>query len=91
MEGRDNTSVSVLSDILRALKLHEAADRLATPDDELTAAYRKRIEEARGDMRQFGVDGVPALIVGIGKNRRVVHASTLFGSMEVLLAGLKAA
>ena len=91
LEGRDNTDVSVLSDVLRGLKLHQAADRLAAPNDELTAAYRMRIEAARGLMRRFGIDGVPALIAGVGENRRVVGASNLFGSMEVLLAGLKAA
>jgi putative protein-disulfide isomerase len=91
LEGRDNTDVSVLSDVLHGLKLHQAADRLAVPNDELTAAYRMRIEAARGLMRRFGIDGVPALIAGTGENRRVVRASNLFGSMEVLLAGLKAA
>ena len=91
VEGRDNTDVSVLSDVLRALRLHQAASRLATPDDELTAAYRMRIETGRGDMRRFGIDGVPALIASVGENRRALRASNLFGSMEVLLAGLQAA
>jgi putative protein-disulfide isomerase len=91
VEGRDNTDVSVLSRVLRALNLHEAADRLATPDEELIAAYRKRVEAARADTRRFGADGVPALIVGVGENRRFVGGSVLFGSIEALVAGLRAA
>ena len=62
-------------DVLRALGLHDAADRLAAPDDDLIAAYRKRIEAARAEMRRFGADGVPALIVGVGENRRLVGGS----------------
>ena len=91
VEGRDNTDISVLSQVLRALELPEIADRLAAPDDVLIAAYSKRIEAARGEMRRFGADGVPALIVSIGDNRRIVRTSALFGSMEVLVAGLKVA
>jgi putative protein-disulfide isomerase len=71
--------------------LNEAADRLATPADALITAHRKRVESARGEMRRFGLEGVPALIAGVGENRRVARANALFGSMEVLVEGLKAA
>lgn len=91
VEGRDTTDISVLSNVLRALNLPEIADRLANPDDALMAAYRTRLEAARVEMRRFGANGVPALIVGAGSNRRIVGASALFGSMEVLIEGLKAA
>jgi putative protein-disulfide isomerase len=77
--------------ILRAMNLHEAADRLATPADELIAAHRRRLESARGEMHRFGVAGVPAFVVGTADNRRLVSANALFGSMEVLVEGLKAA
>jgi len=91
VEGRDSTDISALSHVLRALQLHEAADRLANSDPELIAAYRKRIEAGRAQMRRFGADGVPTLIAGVGGNRRVVRASALFGDMEALVAELKAA
>ena len=91
VEGCDITDIFVLSHVLRALELHEAADRLATSDHELIATYRKRIEAAREEMRRFGADGVPTLIAGVGENRRIVRGSALFGSLEVLVAGLKAA
>jgi putative protein-disulfide isomerase len=89
--GRDTTDITVLAQILRAINLHEAADRLATPGDAFIAAHHKHLESARGEMRRFGVAGVPALIVGTADNRRLVGANALFGGMEVLVEGLKAA
>jgi putative protein-disulfide isomerase len=91
VEGRDVTDISVLTHILRTLDLRAAADRFAAPDGELVSAHRKRVEAARTDMHRFGADGVPALIAGVGKNRRIVRANALFGDIEVLIAGLKAA
>ena len=91
VEGRDNTDIAVLAQILRLLNLPESADRLAHPDDALIAAYRTRLEAARVDMQRFRANGVPALIVGAGDQRRMVQASALFGSLDVLLAELKAA
>ncbi len=89
VDGRDITAVSVLSELLRALGLQEAADRLTTPDDDLTAAYRKRLEAAREEMHRFGAKGVPALIAGVGESRRLVPGNALFGSLEVLVARLQ--
>ena len=91
VEGRDTTDIPVLSAVLRALNLPEIAYRLENPDDVLMAAYRTRLDAARVEMRRFGVNGVPALIVGAGDSRRILGASALFGSMEVLVEGLKAA
>lgn len=91
VEGRDNTDGSILADVLRTLGLQQAADRLTTPDDGLMAAFRKRIEAARADMRRFGADGVPAMVAGSGDDRRLVPGRALFGSMDLLVAGLKAA
>lgn len=91
VEGRDNTDIAVLAQILRLLNLPESADRLATPDDALIAAYRGRLEAARVEMQRFRANGVPALIVGTGDQRRMVQASALFGSVDGLVAELKAA
>jgi putative protein-disulfide isomerase len=90
MEGRDTTAVSVLSDVLRALDLQEAADRLIAPDDDLLATYRKRMESAREEMHGFGANGVPALITGAGESRRLLPGNALFGSHDALVARLKA-
>jgi putative protein-disulfide isomerase len=89
VDGRDITAASVLSDVLRALGLQEATDRLTTPDDDLLAAYRKRTEAAREEMHRFGANGVPTLITGAGDDRRLVPGNALFGSLEVLIARLK--
>lgn len=91
VEGRDITDVTVLAQVLRTLDMPEIADRLETPDAALMAAYRSRVETARGEMRRLGAEGVPALIVGAGDSRRLVRASALFGSMDMLVAELKAA
>jgi putative protein-disulfide isomerase len=91
VEGRDTTDMSVLSDVLRGLSLSNVAERLAAPDDDLRTACRRRVEAARSDMRRFGVDGVPALIVGEGEGRRLVRANALFGTIDLLVAGLRAA
>ncbi|WP_369724381.1 DsbA family protein [Bradyrhizobium sp. LLZ17] len=91
VEGRDSTDIGVLSEVLRAMNLSEVAARLAAPDTALIAAYRARIEAARAEMRRFGANGVPALIVGTGDDRRLMQANALFGSLDVLVDGLKAA
>lgn len=91
VEGRDNTDVAVLVQILRTLHLLAAAERLAHPDGALIAAHRARLDSARIDTKRFGSKGVPALIVGSGDQRRMVQASALFGNLDTLLATLKAA
>lgn len=89
VDGRDITDIAVLSDILSALGLQKAAERLAMSDDDLIAAYRKRIEAARAEMRRFGADGVPALIVGVVESRRLVPGNALYGGHDILVARLK--
>ena len=91
VEGRDVTDISILSLILRASEQPEAADRLTASDSELIAANRKRIADARIEMRRFGAEGVPNLIVGVGSNRRLVRGGVLFERMEGLVEELKAA
>jgi putative protein-disulfide isomerase len=91
VEGRDSTDMSVLSDVLRAMNLPDVVARLATPDAALIVAYRARLEAGRAEMRRFGANGVPALIIGTGNDRRLMQASALFGSLDVLVDGLKAA
>jgi putative protein-disulfide isomerase len=89
--GRDVTYMQEIIEILNGSGLEAAAGRLAAADEELLAATRKRTEAARMEMRRFGAGGVPALIVGVGEGRRVLPASNLFGPVEDLVAGLKAA
>jgi putative protein-disulfide isomerase len=73
------------------MNLPDVVARLATPDAALIAAYRAGLEAVRAEMRRFGANGVPALIIGTGNDRRLMQASALFGSLDVLVEGLKAA
>jgi putative protein-disulfide isomerase len=91
VEGRDITDISVLSEILRGLGLVAAAERLVASDAELVSANQKRIADANADMRKFGANGVPNLIVGAGDKRRLVAGGVLFESLETLVEELKAA
>ena len=89
-DGRDVTKFPILSEILHDLGLNEAAERIAAPDLSLLAANDARVAEARGDMQRSGAGGVPALLVGEGQRRRLIQASALFGSLDVLIAELQA-
>ncbi len=91
VEGRDNTDIAVLAQVLSSLNLSDSADRLAHPDEGLIAAYRSRLEAARVEMHRFGASGVPALIVGAGDTPYMLPASALFGSLDSLVTRLKAA
>lgn len=91
VEGRDITDISVLSEILRGLGLVAAAERLVASDAELVSANQKRTADANADMRKFGANGVPNLIVGAGDKRRLVAGGVLFESLETLVEELKAA
>lgn len=91
VDGRDSADMAVVAEVLRDLGLQEPAECTLAPDDALLAACRHRIETARADMRRFNANGVPALIVGDGDNRRLLQGSALFGSLDVLLSDLKAA
>jgi putative protein-disulfide isomerase len=89
--GRDITNSSVLGDILLSSELAAAAERLAASDAELLATNQKRIADANADMRKFGANGVPNLIVGLGDKRSLVAGGALFESLETLVEELKAA
>ncbi|MBO0145261.1 DsbA family protein [Agrobacterium sp. Ap1] len=88
--GRNITDLPELRAMLEHAGLKAASDRLATPDAELLAANRKRIERARLLMREFEAGGVPALIVDDGRRRALVKAHEMFGSAADLVARLSA-
>lgn len=91
VEGRDIANSTVLGDILLSLGLAAAAERLAASDAELLATNQKRIADANAEMRTFGANGVPNLIVGVGGKRRLVAGGALFESLETLVKELKTA
>lgn len=91
VDGQDNGDMGVVIGILADAGFTDAADRLRAPDQELMVTYRARIEAARADMALFGANGVPALVVGEGDNRRLLPSGALFGGPEMLIAQIKAA
>lgn len=91
VEGRDITDLDVLGDILNSLGLTAAAERIRTADEALGAEFRQRTKAARRAMRKFGIQGVPALLVGSGRDQRRVGTNALFVGIDQLLADLKAA
>lgn len=91
VEGRDTTDRAVLGDVLESLGLAAAAERVRAADPALIAAFRQRVKAARTAMQRFGIQGVPALLVGRGEERRRVRTNALFTGIDSLLADLKAA
>jgi putative protein-disulfide isomerase len=91
VDGRDNSRLQVVADVLDEAQFTEAAGRVRTPDQDLMAVYRKRVEAARADMTRFGADGVPALVAGSGAERRLLSSTLLFGRFELLASQLRAA
>ncbi|WP_439597889.1 DsbA family protein [Falsiroseomonas sp.] len=90
VDAADITDVSVLTRLLAALDLPEAAARLAAPDAALLDAMRRRTAGSQALMQAMGAQGVPALVVGRGAHRRLMPASLLFGGADALLASLAA-
>lgn len=90
-DGLNNSDLGVVAGVLAAAGFSAAARRVQAPDEALLAAYRSRISAARADMAQFGVEGVPALVVETDAGRRLVRTGALFGAFETLAEQLHAA
>jgi len=87
--GRDVTDSAVLGELLTGLDLLHAAELIRAPNEDLLSANRARVESSRALMQRFGVNGVPALIVGDGEARRLLDSSALFVRVEDLMARLQ--
>ena len=84
VEGRDITSPAVLAQILRDLSLTDAAGRLQAAAPDLLAALRDRVKAADAKMHQFGLNGVPALLVEDGQSQRLIPSGALFGDTNLV-------
>ena len=91
VDGRSTTTLDFVATVMREAGLTAAAARLAAPDEDLLHHYRQRLEAARKLMAEFGLMGVPALVVEQDGQRRTVPAGALFGGIDQLIDGLKAA
>ncbi len=90
VQGLDITDLEVLARILTGMELSEAASLLLAQEDGLLSHSRERVKVAQGLMAQMGTSGVPALVLGAGKERRLISSNALFGSWEGLLKDLRA-
>lgn len=90
VEGRDNSELAVVESILEEAGFSEAARRVRAPDEALHSSYRQRTSAARSEMKNFGVNGVPALIVEDNRSRRLLSSNVLFGELDTLAARLQA-
>ena len=77
-DGLDITDTTVLADILRTMHLNQAAERLGSAD--VAAAAQEHIESGRRLAQQYGLNGVPALLVreGAADTLRVADNRILF-------------
>lgn len=90
VEGLDITDLEVLARTLTGMGLNQAASLLLAQDDGLLSHSRERVRVAQGSMAQMGTSGVPALVIGTGKQRRLISSNALFGSWEGLFKDLRA-
>ena len=91
IDGRNNSELAVVADILDRAGWPEAAACVRARGDALLGVYRQRIERARRLMAEFRLDGVPALLVGDGDKQRPLSSGVLFGGFDLLAAELRAA
>lgn len=90
VDGLDNSDLSVVSEVLSRAGFAEAARRVLSPDAELLAAYRSRIDAARREMARFGAQGVPTLVVEDESGSRLLPSNALFGDIQALITQLQA-
>jgi putative protein-disulfide isomerase len=84
VDGRNNSDIAVVADVLSDAGFAEAARQVRHPDEALLAAYRQSVAAARADMARFGANGVPALVVGEGAGRHLLRTNALFTDLEQL-------
>jgi len=91
VDGRNNSDIAVVVEVLDAAGFTEAALQVRHPDAPVLAAYRQSVAAARADMARFGANGVPALVVGDGANRHLLRTSALFSDFEQLAEDVRRA
>ena len=82
--GQDNTNNAVISDVLTQLGLASVTLQLDSPHT--AQALNERMVLGKQLAEQFGVQGVPQLIVEKNAPKYLVPSQLLFGQAEPLLA-----
>ena len=91
VEGRDVTSPFTLASLLETLGLNDAASMVRDPDEALISANASRMGRARVLMQEFGVSGVPQLILHADAKRTLLSLSAAYSNPSALLNQLQAA
>lgn len=91
VDGRDNSDVAVVADVLREAGFGDAARQVEHPDEGVLTAYRQSLAAARTDMARLGANGVPVLVVGDGPSRRLLRTNSLFGDFDRLAEDIRRA
>ena len=91
VEGRNNSDIAVVAEVLSDAGFAEAATKVRRPDEPVLAAYRQGITAARADMARCGANGVPALVVGEGADRHLLRTAALFTDFEQLAEDVRRA
>jgi len=89
VDGRNNSDIAVVADVLSNAGFAEAARQVRHPDEPVLAAYRQSLAAARADMARFGANGVPALVVGEGSARHLLQTRALFTNFEQLARDIR--
>ena len=88
VDGVNTSTVPIVAQLLIDWGYSAAAARLAGADPELLQANSLRIAQTQQRMRQFGIQGVPALVRTDASGSRLVSSQWLFGNLENLRAEL---
>ncbi|WP_259782422.1 DsbA family protein [Aestuariispira ectoiniformans] len=91
VEGRDIVTTEGVASVLADVGLEAAADRLHAPDAATRMQYRELTAYGRSLFQGLNANGVPALVVRQDGGDRLIGADALFGSLDNLLARLRAA
>lgn len=79
-DGRDITSLAVLTEILTEAGLEAAATRLASPDKDLETAMQEWVSKGMALMQAMGAQGVPAVqLITPSGGRYTIDSQALFG------------
>jgi len=89
IDGKDVTSLPILTSILKNLELEDAAMMLEANDETLIEANRTRITKAQALMHEFSANGVPTFIAQTEEKRWQIPTNALYTNLEAVVNHLK--
>ncbi|WP_333803839.1 DsbA family protein [Sulfurospirillum sp.] len=89
VDGKDITSLTTLTHILKTLELEDASMMLEANDKTLIEANHTRITKAQAFMQEFGANGVPTFIAQREEKRWQIPTNALYANLEAVVHQLK--